>query len=506
MLPSIPARLRALSLRSAVLLALLPGALAPLALAPLNLWPLALLCPPLLALLTWQRTAREAFLINLAFGVAFFTCGASWVFVSIYTYGNAPLPLALLLTGLFTGFLGLVFALWQTPANLRCLGSHARSSLAAHLLCFSAIWVVGEWLRGWVLTGFPWLYLGYSQLQTPLLGFAPAGGVLSVSLATLLSGSALLLMLLGSSRVRLASAASLALLWSGGWLLQNQSWSAPSGDSVTVALVQGNIPQEKKWSPDFLIPTLDRYQQLSALAPQADWVIWPEAAIPLLYHEAGDILMHQHQQSLANEQAFITGILYDDRARQQYFNSITGLGLATGIYHKTRLVPFGEYVPLENWLRGLIDFFNLPRSMITAGREEQAGLQIGRLRLASAICYEIVYPGLVARMSRDRDMILTISNDAWFGSSWGPLQHLQMAQMRAVETGRYVLRATNNGVSAVIAPDGTLLQQSGQFVATVLQGEARPMLGNTPYMRFQDYPLLLLLVIVLAGLAIRPRH
>ena len=472
----------------------------PLALAPLGLWPLALLTPALLAWLCWQQNTRATTLSHFCFGLGMFGVGVSWVFVSIHNFGNAPLPLAVLMTAIFVSFLAAIFSL-----NAKLLTSKVlrqTRSLPRYLLTFCAIWVLGEWLRSWLLTGFPWLYIGYSQWQTPLAGWAPIIGVFGLSLLTVLNGSALLFVLHTSSLLsRLIALALVAGIWSGGALLENKSWTTPKGDAIKVALVQANIPQEKKWQPSFLMPTLERYRDLSEQAWQADWLIWPEAAIPMLYHQATPFLEKTHQQAIESQTALITGILYDDPFERKIYNSVTGLGLASGLYHKTRLVPFGEYVPLESWLRGVIEFFNLPMSVITSGEENQTGLQIGEERIATAICYEIVYPDLVANAAEDRGVILTISNDAWFGASWGPLQHLEMAQMRALETGRYVIRSTNNGVSAIIAPDGQLEQKSAQFVQELLQGEVTPMTGTTPFMRWGSTLTIGICLLLLATMA-----
>lgn len=497
-----------------LLLTTLAGGLTPLALAPLDWWPFALLTPACLALLTWNQPLKTLYTLCVGFGVGLFGVGASWVYVSIHEFGYAPVWLAGLLTALFVIFLALLFALpfclirwtnWSrlTQTNHSAHTNHKASisrrtdstrSLGAHLLGFCALWVLGEWTRSWLLTGFPWLFIGYSQGQTPLAGWAPVSGIYSLSLAVVLSSCGLAYLALGkNSANKVASALVLVALWLGGQSLRAIQWTQPSQQTpLSVSLVQANIPQEKKWQPDFLQPTLERYSRLSEPAWQSDWVIWPEAAIPLLYHRAAPFLEQANDRALQTHTALITGILYDDPQQGKYFNSATGLGLASGIYHKTHLVPFGEYVPLEHWLRGLIQFFNLPTSIISQGPAQQNGLQIGGNRLATAICYEIVYPDLVASSTQNREVILTISNDGWFGSSWGPLQHLEMAQMRALETGRYVIRATNNGVSALITPKGELQQRSEQFVETVVTGPVVPMKGNTPFMRWGSLPIIAL--------------
>lgn len=483
------------------LFALCSGALMPLALAPLGIWPLAAIAPAILAWLCWQQKSRVIALSHFFFGLGMFGVGISWVFVSIHNFGQAPLPLAVFLTAIFVSFLAAVFSLNGKVLSWKMLQSS--HSLALYLVCFCCVWVMGEWLRSWLLTGFPWLYLGYSQWSTPLAGWAPILGVFGLSWAILISGCAVVYILKAPNAAsRTAAAIIIAGLWFGGHQLQQINWTTATDAPIKVALVQANIPQEKKWQPSFLMPTLERYRDLSTQGWQADWLIWPEAAVPMLYHQAGTYLEQTHQQALATNTALITGILYDDPYERKIYNSANGLGLATGLYHKTRLVPFGEYVPLEDWLRGLIEFFNLPMSVISAGKDQQTGLQAGTHRIAMAICYEIVYPDLVTQMAKDRAVILTISNDAWFGASWGPLQHLEMAQMRALETGRYVIRATNNGVSAIISSDGQLQKRSTQFVQEVLQGQVTPMHGSTPFMRWGSSIMLGLCTLLLGLIAV----
>lgn len=481
------------------LIALLAGASTPLSLAPFNFWPLALIGIGLLSLLLQGLSARASLVRAAIFGLGLFGTGASWVFVSIHDYGNSSLPLALVLTLIFVAALSLIFAL-PFYAHGRWFSHRPLAALAA----FPALWVLGEWLRSWFLTGFPWLYLGYGHLDTPLAGWAPVGGVFALSLVCALTAAALAQALCGGWRqgYTLCALALVAALWLGGWGLQQQNWTQPQGDKLQVGLVQPNIPQEMKWRPDFRQPTLDRLRAMSEPLWDHDWVIWSEAAVPMLYHHAGAFLSEMQEQAATTNTALITGILYDDYQKRQYYNSVLGLGTALGIYHKQRLVPFGEYVPLESWLRGLIAFFDLPTSVISTGPKQQRPLQIGNLFLSPSICYEVVYPDLVAEGATAAHVLLTISNDAWFGDSIGPLQHMEMAQMRALETGRYMIRATNNGVSGIVAPDGRLLQQTDQFKQQTLSAEIQPMKGSTPFMNWGSWPvvgctgLLLLLALV----------
>ncbi|TQV68310.1 apolipoprotein N-acyltransferase [Exilibacterium tricleocarpae] len=479
-------------------LVLLAGLALPLSLAPFDIWPLSLACPALLAWTLQHLDGRQAMWRSFWFGLGMYGSGASWVIVSISGYGGAPLPLALLLTGIFILFLAAVFSL---PFYL--LGRWLRAGPANLVLGFSGCWILGEWLRSWLFTGFPWLYIGYAHIDTWLAGWAPVAGIFGVGLACTLSAALLAAATGLPQRRALLCLALIAPLWLAGWGLQKPQWTQTIDRPLTVGMAQGNIPQELKWAPSFLQPTLQRYRDMSEPLWQHDWVVWPEAAVPLLFHDAGPYLEEMHEKASATDTALITGILFDDYFRQvnpepAYYNSIIGLGQGSGIYHKRRLVPFGEYVPLDRYLRGLIAFFDLPTSIIDAGPDGQPGLRAGAYRLAPFICYEVVYPDLVAASAATSHALITISNDAWFGDSIGPIQHLQMAQMRALETGRYLIRATNNGVSAIVDRRGRILHRSEQFVQQTLSGEIAAVVGTTPFMRWGSAPVIALCLGLLA--------
>lgn len=488
-------------------LALVAGACLPLSLAPYNFWPAAIVSTALFILSLESLTGRQCLGRAYAYGLGMFAAGVSWVYVSISGFGQAPPALAALLTLLFAAGLAIVFCL---PFGLlgRFFNSTRDQKKLGVFLALPAIWLLGEWLRSWFLTGFPWLYLGYSQLETPLSGYAPVFGVMGVGLITLFCASSLALAIKWlSTKQRPALllpsiGLSLALIV-GGQALKAVEWTQVKGDAISVGMIQPNIPQEKKWDPDFYQPTLERLRRLSDPLWHNDWVIWPEAAIPKLYHRSGPILEEFIVKASETNTGLITGILYDDFNERKYFNSVIGMGRAQGIYKKTRLVPFGEYVPLENYLRGLIEFFDLPTSIISPWHGEQRGIQVGSVMVAPSLCYEIAYPALVATGARKGDVLLTISNDGWFGDSIGPHQHMQIAQMRALETGRYLIRATNNGLSAIVNPQGKITLLGTQFVQQSIEGEVYATRGLTPYVRYQDELILalaLLLLIMVCGI------
>ncbi|MBB3184782.1 apolipoprotein N-acyltransferase [Halomonas fontilapidosi] len=473
------------------LAALLAGGLTTLSAAPFSLWWLGPVAAGLVYVGLPALTPAQAALRGWCYGLGLFGSGASWVYVSIHDYGYTGVPLALFLTALFVAGLALFFAatLWLYR---RLCGSH----LAA--LSFAGAWVLGEWLRTWLFTGFPWLLLGTAQIDSPLAPWAPVGGVYLLSLITALTGSLGVELL----RRRWWAAAPIALLWLVPQLLPAQ-WTLPAGEPVRVALLQGNLPQLIKWTPEGQRRAVDTYLSMTrTLEAEVDLVVWPEAALPMFEDQAAPYL-DRARASLPAGTELLTGILQRDDSGL-YFNSVVGRGDVNGEYRKAHLVPFGEYLPLESLLRGAIAFFDLPAPTMTPGPANQSPIRAGELVLGNAICYEIIYADLVASRAREADALLTVSNDTWFGASIGPLQHLQMARLRALENGRPVVRATSNGVTALIDPRGRITARAPQFETTVLTGEITPMKGLTPFTRTGSWPSwLLAALLVVPGLHLR---
>ena len=485
--------------------ALVSGALLPFSLAPYNIWPLGILATTMLALTLVGQSGRRGFFRSVLFGLGMYGFGASWVFRSIHDFGFASTPLAFVLTSLFVFGLALVFAL---PFILYC--KYCSKSRPGFLLGFASVWILGEWIRSWFLTGFPWLYLGYAHTSTWLGGWAPILGVFGIGFFAVLSGLVISDVfhqfinhlrnkthpfdLHTKSDRKTASVLFIlvCLCWVGGWQFSNIAWTKKTSENpLSVALVQPNIPQPMKWQPFYFPYIMQTLRDLTRDHWEADLVLWPENAVPHFYHDASDFLEEINLRAEAGNTALITGILYDADEPRTWYNSIIGLGTAEGTYFKQRLVPFGEYVPLEKHIRGLLEFFNLPNSVISVGPKDQELLRTKDFKLASYICYEIVYPDLVAQYAGESELLLTISNDAWFGDSIGPLQHFQMAQMRAMENGKYLLRATNTGVSGVISHKGEILEQLPQFEQGTLRSDVYTMTGKTPFAQLKSWPTIL---------------
>ena len=476
---------------------LIAGALFPLALAPYSFWPMAIISMAILFFNLHQQSAKYAFIRSAIFGLGMFSTGVSWVFVSMYVFGDISAFLALVGTFLFCFFNAVFFAL---PFAL-CGLAEKRPTIG--LVTLPALWVISEWIRSWLFTGFPWLYAGYSHTDTWLSGWAPIGGVLLLSFYTAFAAAALAQIRLHKNlALHLTALGSIAIVFLAGLALQKVEWTEPAQSPVSVALVQPNVDQHDKWSIS------KRRQILQNLVAQtesywgADIVVWPEGAIPVLYTQITDFLEDINQRALSSNTTLITGLPTNQKPEGPYYNSMLALGMDHGVYNKTRLVPFGEYVPLEKYIRGLNNFFNLPMSSFSLGNKNQPLLTAAGQKISTAICYEIAYPDLVAKNSRNSNILLTVSNDAWFGDSIAPSQHMQMAKMRAIENAKPVMRGTNNGITALVDHRGQITTKLDQFTTGVLTGKVSPHTGSTPFSRYSSWPVIIfsLLIVLTLGL------
>lgn len=485
------------------------GALLPLSFAPFDIWPAAFAGVGLAFwLLQDVRDWRTGFFYGWLIGVGKYAIGASWIYVSIHEQGGASEALASLLVGIFVAGMALFSALFGTLYSLCAPVAQPgrKGSPGAKALCvfvFAATWCVAEWCLTWVLTGFPWLFVGYGLLPTWLAGFAPVFGVFGLSFLVCLLAGLGVLSLGSGSRARLVTAGLAIVLVACGYGLGKVDWVSVEGE-FDVALVQGNIEQITKWDPANRLPILNTYEGLSEPHWGADLIVWPEAALTLFAEQAAPWLARWQERGEGSGTTLVLGLPDVERLAADttaetsagsfaFQNTAYAVGAGSGRYVKRRLVPFGEYVPLESVLRGLISFFNLPMSRSNPGRDDQPPLQAQQTRLGLAICYEIAYPELVRASAAQSDVLVTISNDAWFGASIGPYQHLQLARMRALENGRYVLRATNNGLTAIINERGVVVAALPQFEPGVLRGGYSRASGLTPYTRFGQLPVLFLL-------------
>jgi apolipoprotein N-acyltransferase len=475
--------------------ALFAGLALPLAFAPFSLFPVAVLSAA--ALFTAWRGAAPARAAwrGFLYGLGAFGAGVSWVYVSLHDFGNMPPLLAGVTVALFVALLALFPALagWL---QARLCG--ARAGMCA-LLVQPAAWVLCEWVRGWAFTGFPWLSLGYSQVATPLAGLAPVAGVHGVSLAAAFTAAALAA--LAGARLRRVAAVLLAAaaVWVLAAAAGSVQWTHPAGSVLRAALVQGNVPLERKWQPRERDAIIDHYLGLTAAAEPADLVLWPEAAVPGFVHELDARFWSRMQRLTAQGGAVMFGALERDLQQpgQPYYNVVVAVD-ANGrrAYRKRHLVPFGEYLPMSDLLGWLLDYLHIPMSDFSPWRGAQGALTAAGVPVGVSICYEDAFPGDVRRALPQAAVLANFSEDAWFGDSLGPRQRLDMARMRALETGRPMLRVANTGISAAYDARGREIARSRQFVVDVLKVRVQPRGGATPYVLTGDAPVLGLALIL----------
>lgn len=463
------------------------GALATLGFAPLDYAGAAVAGLAGLLFLVSGTAPRRAFLLGWAYGLGFFMVGVSWVYVSMHDVGGMPAALAALAVFLFAAYLALFPA---TATGLAAIIAGPRPTGA--LFVAPACWVVLEWLRGWLFTGFPWLALGYAGTGGPFAPFAPLVGVYGLGWLYAFAAAAVVDFaqrhkVLCWPRLH-ARDAALPLLLVAGTMLSQVEWTVADGSRVKVALLQGNIAQDLKFEAARFESTLATYKRLIEAHP-ADITVLPETALPRMLHalprEYLDDLRAGAHAAGAN---LIIGVPRAESS-ERYFNSAVSLGAAPSQrYDKVHLVPFGEFIP---WgFRWFVDAMKIPLGDFTRGSKTPQPMQLGSQRVAVNICYEDLFGEEIIRQLPEASLLVNISNIAWFGDSLAPHQHLQISRMRALETGRMMLRATNTGMTAVIGADGRVIRQLPPFTEGVLVAEVQGRTGSTPYVHLGNWPII----------------
>lgn len=437
-----------------------------------------------------------------------FTAGTYWLYISIVGFGQAPVWLAILLMGALVAVMASYLAL--LGAGFAWLSSRVR--IATMAVGLPAGWVLLEWIRGWLLSGFGWLSLGYAHTDTWLAGFAPIGGVYLVSWLSASMAAAIVLLREIELRPRIFALVILLLPWPLGAALERLEWTYAAGDDVQVAIVQGAIPQDQKWLADNRDTTLRIYRDLTVEVLGTPLVVWPEAALPELANRLVPFL--ESMGGLARERGsdLVMGLIraepsrLDEQGNPIVLNSLLAWSESISWYDKHHLVPFGEFFPVPAFVRRWMRLMSLPYSDFTAGDAVQSPLRAGGLVLAASICYEDAYPTAGHAAVRESTALVNVTNDAWFGRSTARYQHLQISRMRAIESRRFLLRAANDGVSAVIGPRGELLARAPEYQSAVLRAVVQPRSGVPPYIAAGNVPILAVLFTALLGVLWRARR
>lgn len=491
------------------LYAFLFGLCVPLALAPFNFWPLMFVgIGGFFWLSMIAQSSKQAALFGWLYGVGYFGLGVSWVYGSMRTVDTSIL-LSVILTGGFCLLLAitLLFQMWFFHRFLKPLPY-------ALLLIAPLWWVVNEWIREWFLTGMPWLFAGYGFTTLPTAQLGAVIGIYGLSLLMALLSAGFLYKEISANRHSKVHRSLMALMlvvvliatFIYGTLVPASRWTQEE-QTIIAAAVQSNVDQRTKWSNAQVNPTLDFFGKSIGGMSEADLVLWPEAAITRRVDQIPSFFSQLNAIGVRREQAIITGILTLEYDR--FYNSMIGVGSADGEYRKQHLVPFGEYLPFDSILRGVIGFFDISLSSMYPAGSPQFPISFTHngepYFAAPIICYEAAYPDLVRKLARESDILTVVSNDAWFGDSIGPHQHLQMTQMRAIENGRPMVRSTQNGISALINADGKILQKSQQFVPAELVGELTMRSGLTPFQRYPSFTIPVLCLVIIGFFVIQKR-
>jgi apolipoprotein N-acyltransferase len=438
----------------------------------------------------------KAALRGLLFGLGFFGSGASWIYFSVHDFSGAGVVAASTVALLFV----LVLASFSTLAGYVCGRFFPAAGTAGITLGYPAAWVFSEYLRGYVtLNGFPWLQAGYSQEHGFLAGYIPLFGIYGTGFLAAFTAAALAA---AAQRKKHALwlCAGITVLWAGGAALRTVKWTHPIGEAIRVTLVQGNIPQNNKWLPENRDNTLRMYWEMTAAHWDSQLIVWPETAVPAFFDQVKDAFIYPlNREAQQHRTDLVVPLPVREANNDDYYNAVMTLGSNVGIYRKVHLVPFGEYLPLQPLSGAIVKVLDAHVGNFVPGSVDQPLLQAAGYAFATSICYEDAFGVETIRAMPDAAFLVNVTNDSWFGAYLQPQQHMQMARMRALETGRYMLRATNTGITAVVAPDGSTVAEAPQSQRYALTSSIVPMGGMTPYARLGDKFIIAGLLLILIG-------
>jgi apolipoprotein N-acyltransferase len=486
------------SIRLQFTISFLTGASTVLGFAPFYLFPIPVFSVALLCHF-WRRSESplHAALLGFLFGMGLFSAGVTWLYVSLHDFGAMPMPAAILALVFLCSYLA------SFPAAVGWILRKMNITMPiVWALAAGALWGLSDWLRSVLFTGFPWLTLGYSQAPaSPLAGYAPVLGVYGISLILVFTAALTCLFFEKKYRTRRYLLAVVAV-WGIGFGAQHIEWTQVQGEPVTVSLLQGNISQDLKWREDQLITSMEAYARL-ALASSSRLIITPEISVPLYRDDVpSSYLERLAAHARKNDGDILVGMVEAPGHRDEYYNAMFSFGASPEqSYRKHHLVPFGEFIPLKPVFGWIINVLKIPLSDFSRGGLDQQPMDLAGQKVAINICYEDVFGEEIIRQLPQATLLANVSNDAWFGRSIGPRQHLQISQMRSLETGRYMLRATNTGVTAIIDERGRVRQEAEIFTTTSLNGLVQGYAGATPYVLFGNSLMLALAgTILLTGL------
>jgi len=469
------------------LIAVFLGLLFSLGFAPNDAWFISVFSITCLHFLIQGTNKKELFWIGYSFGLGLWSLGISWMFVSIYFYGNIGFILSIFLTLIFIGILSIYYGV--TLFLYYYLRSSSRISV---IFSLPIAWIIIEYLRSILFTGFPWLISGTMLADTILDGWTPIIGAQGNSFLLLVLSSLLFLFISEFKKYKTAllSGTFILLLLFSSFSLKNIEWTSLER-SLNASIMQTNLELDEKWSTKGVAETKNMMQVALDNAEEGEIIVFPETALIFSENEIKDWLDYINLKAELKEVTLITGIV----EREESFkvrNRILGLGMANSHYDKVKLVPFGEFIPFEAQTGKLFDILGL-RLTNTIPGEQINTINAGNIRVSASICYEIAFSDLIRKTALESNLLVTISNDTWFGSSYGPIQHLEIAQNRALEHKKTLLRSTNSGISAFISRNGEIIEKQGYFEDKLLKKEINLYAGETFYAKYGNLPLFIIL-------------
>lgn len=467
------------------------GLLLPFGFAPFHLPGFAILGLALFFAQLKFQPLKQSFLIGFTFGLGFLGLGVSWVYVSIHDYGHLNTLSAALIT------LGFVFYLSLFPALVAVVYNKLAKKCTLLLSCFlfSAIWCLGEWLRSVFLGGFPWLLLGFGQIDTPLKHLFPLIGVYGVSFFTCLAAAFLVMATQVRQRQRYLWLIAFISVVLAPSILKYKAWTTMGEKPISVGIIQANLSMRDKWDESLFWQLVQQYKdKVETLIGKKKLIVMPESAIPIPASYVNDFLDTIDFKAKQAKSSILLGIPQSTGEEETYYNTITALGAAKGNYIKQHIVPFGEYIP-QPFMR-IINWLEIPVTNLKPGMSHQKLIRVHKHPIATLICYELAYPQLLRKQLPKAEWIVSVSDDGWFGRSLAMYQHLQMARVFSILTGRFHVVANNDGLSSVINPQGSIIASLPAFSSGILEADVYPAIGMSPWTYWGDAPMLLICILI----------
>lgn len=476
-----------------ILIATLAGALTVLGFAPFYFYTVPFATISILCfLLAQSRTSVQAGWLGLCFGLGMYAVGLSWMVGTLHDFGEMPLWMAYLCSAVLFLYLA------SFTAAATWVAVYTRS-----LWFLPFAWGIGDWLRGWICSGFPWLTMGYSQVPSSILsGYLPVMGIYGLSIIVVAMAVTVFYMLRFTGRRRWGSALVVLAIAGIGAGLQHVIWSTKQGEPIPIALLQGNINQQTKWSVEQSKQIILSYLELIDQA-DASVIVLPETAFPIYLSQAMGKTRDKLVSLASEKQAdILIGMLdWQDEVGRKKFNAVVNYGVSgLQVQHKLHLVPFGEFIPLPVLFSPIYEhWFHMPHNDFSVGKKQQLFL-LGNSRVAISICYDDLFGHDLAKYTKNAAYIVSVSNGAWFGNSAGLEQYLQFSQARAIENQRMLARASNNGVTAFIDIHGGVISRTLNNQRTIHAGYLQGYQGVTLYSQWGDKLFLCVSLIALLAL------